>query len=91
MILSIFQLLFSSHGCATTPLACKYPFTSHTQRPKWKNDAANTAASNILIGATATSEEDAQAVGEFLNGVGAQPLIEHWNGVKWRIVHSPTP
>ncbi len=56
-----------------------------------KTAAASGAASNILVGATASSEDDVWAVGEFLNGVGSQPLIEHWNGVKWRVVHSPTP
>ncbi len=53
--------------------------------------AASGVASNILLAATATSEDDVWAVGESLNSVGSQTLIEHWNGVKWRIVHSPTP
>jgi len=56
-----------------------------------KTAAASGAASNILIGATATSEDDVWAVGEFLNGVGSQTLIEHWNGSKWKVVPSPNP
>src|SRR5258708_37498144 len=51
--------------------------------------AASGAASNILLGATATSEDDVWAVGEFLNGVSSQSLIEHWNGSTWKVGHSP--
>lgn len=53
--------------------------------------AASGVASNILLAATASSEDDVWAVGESLNGVGTQTLIEHWNGSKWKVVPSPNP
>src|SRR5215470_8152102 len=56
-----------------------------------KTAAASGAASNILRGATATSEDDVWTVGESLNGVGSQTLIEHWNGSTWKVVPSPNP
>jgi hypothetical protein len=45
---------------------------------------------NTLTGVTATSSTSAWAVGYYVPpNVGAQPLIEHWNGSKWKQVPGP--
>lgn len=68
-------------SCMIVALVALFPRTA----------AASGVASNILLAATASSEDDAWAVGESLNGVGTQTLIEHWNGSKWKVVPSPNP
>jgi hypothetical protein len=48
---------------------------------------------NILTGVTALSRTDAWAVGYHLFGPGApiQTLTEHWDGLSWSVVASPSP
>ncbi len=53
-----------------------------------------TAPAQLLLGANAVTADDVWAVGvQQPAGVGgpARPLIERWNGVRWRIVGSPAP
>jgi hypothetical protein len=43
---------------------------------------------DVLNGVAAISPNDVWAVGNFMStgGTGQQSLIEHWDGVQWRIV-----
>ncbi len=42
-------------------------------------------------GVTATSSSDVWAVGHYVTNVGYYTLAEHWNGVQWSFVPSPSP
>src|SRR5215471_4255739 len=44
---------------------------------------------NVLVAASATSTQNAWAVGYFANGAGDSTLILHWNGTTWTHVGSP--
>lgn len=46
-------------------------------------------ACSELEGVTATSSNNAWAVGNCSTAAGVRTLIEHWNGTKWRLVPSP--
>src|SRR5215469_8162103 len=48
-------------------------------------------ATNVLNGVAAVSRSEAWAVGYGYNGSANKALIEHWNGHRWRIWHSPNP
>lgn len=47
---------------------------------------------NTLYGVSAVSTSDAWAVGFYANTSEiSQTLIEHWNGINWQVVPSPSP
>src|SRR5262249_2461487 len=46
---------------------------------------------NALTGVDAVSRTDVWAVGTKLDSSSRSTLIEHWNGVKWKVVPSPNP
>jgi hypothetical protein len=48
-------------------------------------------AGSLLQGVTATSPDNAWAVGFSLGSTTYEPLIERWNGAHWSRVHSPNP
>ena len=54
---------------------------------------AGVAAFASLVGVTSTSDSDAWAVGSQNGrpgkGVGAKPLIDHWDGAAWSQVTTP--
>ena len=55
--------------------------------------APPTGENGQLAGVSAVSDNDAWAVGSTnaaLNGVGAKPLIDNWNGTSWTQVATPT-
>jgi hypothetical protein len=43
---------------------------------------------NELYGVSAVAADDVWAVGDFADGTGTHPLIEHWDGSTWTIVHA---
>jgi hypothetical protein len=62
----------------------------------WQNvpSPSLNGGNNVLSAITATSPDDAWAVGSFVPDNGGhliQDVIEHWNGVQWSIVPSPNP
>lgn len=48
-------------------------------------------ASHVLNAVTAVSATDAWAVGYYQTPTASRALVEHWNGVAWRLVGSPAP
>ena len=55
-------------------------------------DPAGSAGDNEIIGiATVPGAARAWTVGTYFDGTNWQPLIEHWNGTRWRRVTSPDP
>jgi hypothetical protein len=44
-----------------------------------------------FLSVAATSSRNAWAVGGFYKGSSGYTLTEHWDGTRWRRVHSPTP
>jgi len=44
-----------------------------------------------LSGIAATSPRDIWAVGNYDTGARFQPLIEHWNGIRWSLIPAPAP
>ena len=44
-----------------------------------------------LFGVAATSPRNIWAVGNYATGTRFQPLIEHFNGARWALVHAPVP
>jgi hypothetical protein len=52
-------------------------------------DPGGSSSANQLWGATATSAKNAWAVGDFNNGTADQTLVEHWNGMAWKVQTSP--
>ena len=82
--------------------AVGYYFTStgvrtlieHYDGTKWKvvsSPNPSTGGDNFLNGVAAISASDVWAVGEYVFGAGraTEPLIEHYDGSKWRVVSSP--
>jgi hypothetical protein len=66
----------------------------HWNGKKWKvQPSPNLGIFNGLNGVAATSSSNAWAVGDYGTGhhIAGQPLIEHWNGKKWKIQSSPSP
>jgi hypothetical protein len=65
----------------------------HWNGAAWKivasPDPGGIASDNSLVGVTATSVDDAWAVGA--TGTGLQSLILHWNGRSWKVALSPGP
>ena len=54
--------------------------------------APPTGQNGVLYSVTSTSDTDAWAVGHSNaapNGLGAQPVIDHWNGTAWSQVTAP--
>jgi hypothetical protein len=55
--------------------------------------APPTGRNAVLVGVSSTSDADAWAVGSQNGaagtGIGAKPLIDHWNGVIWSQVATP--
>jgi len=52
-------------------------------------DQGGSTNGNVLVAASATSTQNAWAVGYFANGAGDSTLILHWNGTTWTHVGSP--
>jgi hypothetical protein len=66
------------HWNGTTWSVTQSPSQSHTD--------------NLLVSVAATSVKNAWAVGYTFNSSGLeQTLIEHWDGIRWRVVPSPDP
>jgi hypothetical protein len=66
----------------------------HWDGTSWKQaDSPNPEPDviNQLTGVSATSPNDAWAVGFFANGTADQTLIMHWDGTSWTQVPSPDP
>jgi hypothetical protein len=71
---------------------------AHTLIEHWNGSTWNILPSpnrdtnNTLVGVTAISQSNIWAVGSYFSGSlnHTQTLIEHWNGVKWSIINSPT-
>lgn len=66
----------------------------HWDGTSWKQvDSPNPEPDiiNRLTGVSATSPNDAWAVGFFANGTADQTLILHWDGTSWTQVPSPNP
>ncbi|HEU5386179.1 MAG TPA: hypothetical protein VFV73_09790 [Streptosporangiaceae bacterium] len=66
----------------------------HWDGTSWKQaDSPNPEPDflNRLTGVSATSPDDAWAVGFFANGTADQTLIMHWDGTSWTQVPSPDP
>lgn len=67
---------------------------SASAAPSWTIvSAPPTGENGQLAGVSALSGTDAWAVGSTnaeLNGVGAKPLIDNWNGTSWSQVSAPT-
>src|SRR5262245_63655047 len=54
--------------------------------------SANVGRSSYLEDVSADSATDAWAVGEWAGATGyARTLVEHWDGVTWTVVSSPSP
>jgi hypothetical protein len=51
----------------------------------------STTLSNGLVGVTCVSASDCWAVGFASNSSADQTLVEHWDGISWAIVPSPSP
>lgn len=49
------------------------------------------AAGSSLSGVDAVSADDVWAVGYYTTGDDSRPLVEHWNGSRWRMAKSPSP
>lgn len=49
------------------------------------------ARGNRLYAVSATSSDNAWAVGVYDNGTALHSLIEHWDGTSWRVQRSPEP
>jgi hypothetical protein len=63
--------------------------TSSAQTGGWSFSRSDSPGiANRLFGVTRISPTDAWAVGDTIAGNGdpLQPLVEHWNGVRWRAV-----
>ncbi len=57
-----------------------------------KTPDPSTGGVNVLYGVAALSANDAWAVGYYFAGNGAnQTLVEHWNGMAWKVQKSPSP
>jgi len=52
---------------------------------------AASGAPGEFLSVAATSGRNAWAVGTFFKGSSEYTLTEHWDGTRWRRVHSPTP
>jgi hypothetical protein len=66
----------------------------HWDGTSWKQTASPNPEPDIinqLTGVSATSPNDAWAVGFFANGTADQTLIMHWDGTSWTQVASPNP
>jgi hypothetical protein len=75
-------------GTTTVTLALHWDGASW----KWVKTRNPTEIDDQLAAVTALSTQNAWAVGEAVNSVGAsQTLVEHWNGTRWRVVDSPDP
>src|SRR5205823_12238319 len=44
---------------------------------------------DFLVGVAAISTNNVWAVGYYDNGYGLKTLIEHWDGMQWKLVSSP--
>jgi len=58
--------------------------------------AADDSQDDALVGVSARSSSDVWAVGTSNHTVGPNasfvtPLVEHWDGTRWSLVHVPTP
>jgi hypothetical protein len=74
--------------------------TTHTLVEHWNGSAwvvrpsANAGSAtdvNELYGVTATSQNNAWAVGFYDDGTQDQTLVEHWDGTSWTVQPSPNP
>ncbi len=64
----------------------------HWNGSRWSVVTSPNAGSgdNELFGVAAVSARDVWAVGFYVTSTGEQtPLIEHWNGARWRVVPGP--
>jgi len=65
----------------------------HWNGRRWTQVASpnqgGSANNNVLAAVTATSTQNAWAVGFFAHGSGPSTLILHWNGTRWAHVGSP--
>jgi WD40 repeat protein len=58
---------------------------SHSCVLAWRDVSSPTVDQGVLTGIAATSASDAWAIG----AEGQRPLVEHWDGAAWSIVHIP--
>ena len=59
--------------------------------PAWRPvDAQHPAGSTALFGVDARTADDVWAVGAKSAGTRFDTLVEHWNGIRWRVVRSPS-
>lgn len=70
--------------------------TEHWDGTKWSivpspnpSTMANNAIEDSLYSVYALASNNVWAVGSF-DGL-YEPLVEHWNGTKWSVIHSPNP
>jgi hypothetical protein len=76
-------------------LASARTLTLHWNGKKWKrvaspSPAAHTSLDVMLDGVSIISRRNVWAVGDISCGCGpGTPVIEHWNGKKWKLVHHP--
>jgi len=61
----------------------------HWDGATWQSVPAPFGARDSLLGFSATSADDAWAVGSYLHGRRSRTLAAHWDGLAWRI--APTP
>jgi len=82
-----------SHSRSARPSASGSPITAPTdgswrivQSPSPSND-------NYLSGVACTSSDNCWAVGYYNadKGAGSETLVEHWNGMSWKVVSAPDP
>ena len=84
----------AANAWAVGTLSGKRTFVEHWNGRSWKvQSSPNASTYNYLMAVSATSTSSAWAVGYSQSSVGcgtcSRTLIEHWNGSRWRIVHSP--
>jgi hypothetical protein len=69
-----------------------HPLHSSSTCGVWKTVASPNVgtSTNFLNGVAAISSTNVWTVGSAGNGNGSLTLVEHWNGMRWKVVASPT-
>src|SRR5215467_9326066 len=88
-VLTILILTLSILAVTRTPARAASLNPSCTQSFVPSPNAGSGA--NALFGVSAIASNDVWAVGEFSSVSAGQTLVEHWNGVSWSVVASPSP
>jgi hypothetical protein len=83
---------YTTTKTGATTLILHWNGTSWSRRPSPNEATGATPRIDHLQGVTATSAENAWAVGYYqLSGAGFYTLILHWDGTSWRAQPSPDP